>query len=253
MKPVVVIFSGGPDSTAAAVWAAREGYDVELLTFQYRGTPQYGEIHAAMNAAKALGMKHTIVDFKSPMHCFPSPIRIMMHAGTRTGMSGEAKPHRLPFGAGMFLSVAGAYASYYKKYEMIWGATKDDAGSGRADYTAAFASSIAKSISMCTPEPFSIRTPFEKKHKFEVTKSFEGAPDLFAHTWSCSEEVPVQCGTCPACAARRISADLAGIEDRTIYSSMEFKNPFTEEQRRNPASIPEADLSKDMKCNDPDN
>ncbi len=41
-QKAIVIFSGGPDSTAAAKYALERGLNVELLTFQFDTDQQYG-------------------------------------------------------------------------------------------------------------------------------------------------------------------------------------------------------------------
>lgn len=251
MKKAIVVFSGGPDSTAAAIWAMKNGFNVELLTFQYRHAEQYGELYAAMSVARALKLKHTILDYRSPMHVFPDPIHIMMHAGIREGQVGDTEPHRLPFGAGMILSVAATYAAYNRVYDLVWGATKDD-GHGRKDYTKDFADSIAKTVTMCVPEEFRIHTPFSEQHKYEVLSGFHSDQQLFAQTWSCSGDSDQQCGQCHACKARRIAATLARVIDITTYTEASFQPPLTASQIQDPSKIDDAELAGMSNCEDDD-
>lgn len=42
MEKAVVVFSGGPDSVAAALWAVENDYQPELLTFQFRNKASMG-------------------------------------------------------------------------------------------------------------------------------------------------------------------------------------------------------------------
>ena len=76
----IVVFSGGPDSTAAALWAQQSGYDVELVTFQFRNAEQYGELKASFKVAEIMGLKHTIFDFRSPMQHFSTSSHAFRYA-----------------------------------------------------------------------------------------------------------------------------------------------------------------------------
>ena len=147
MKKALVIFSGGPDSTAAAQWAVSKGYSVELLTFKFtNGTIQDGELNSAKEVSKELGLQHSILDFSSPMNLFSSQSHVLMHIGVPKSIENKDKPQLLSFGSGMVLSTVACYALYNEVYTLIWGATKDD-GYLNKDYMQNFASSFAKLIS----------------------------------------------------------------------------------------------------------
>ena len=173
MKSAVVVFSGGPDSTAAALWGVAEGFSLKLLTFQFKGDEQNGELLAAMQVAKALALPHSIVDFKAPMSLFRPDVHVLMHADTSQS-SDKSKPHRMEFGAGLILSTAAAYAVYHGYDCVIWGANKDDLVGGRYEYSQKFADAIAGLVSKCTGKDFTIYVPFAKKHKHQVLKCFLG-------------------------------------------------------------------------------
>src|SRR5438132_14429035 len=111
MAQAIVVFSGGPDSLAAALWAQQQEYELWLLTFEFKLAGQYGEIAAAIILAKMLKLKHDIVDFKSPLLSFAPNVHPLMHAGTET-TTDHSQDHRMEFGAGMILSTACAFAIY---------------------------------------------------------------------------------------------------------------------------------------------
>jgi hypothetical protein len=84
-----------------------------------------------------------------------------------------------------------------------------------------------------------ISVPFADAHKPEgFASTFLGSADLFRLTWSCKnlDGRPVQCGACAGCLARRVAAELAGLEDLTAYESPEpmwtledkFRRPLAE-------------------------
>src|SRR5262250_2901637 len=109
MKNAILVFSGGPDSTAAALWAMTRRFNVQLLSFQFR-SQQYGELFSAMKVAESLRLPHAIIDFKSPMLSFPPILSPLMHAGASSDRKPRSDSRRMLFGAGMVLGTACAYA-----------------------------------------------------------------------------------------------------------------------------------------------
>ena len=221
----IVILSGGPDSTAAALWAMAKGYDVALITFQFRGDAQYGEIFSSMRVAAALKLPHRIIDFKSPIDAFTPNMHIMMHAGVKPLGIDKSQPYLMPFGSGTLLSFAASYAIHEGVSAVIWGATADD-GAAHWEYSQDFCSQLSALIGKATGKHIDILVPFSAMHKPEVVTGFAANADLFAKTWSCRTSSRIQCGQCVGCMARRVSADLAGVPDQTIYSSAQFTNPL---------------------------
>jgi 7-cyano-7-deazaguanine synthase len=236
-RRAIVIFSGGPDSTAAALWAVSEGIHVELLTFQFKNQEQYHELRAAINVATTLGLSHTILDFKSPLHLFPEGVRILMHAGADSEATTREGKYLLPFGAGIVLSMAASYALSRNISQLVWGATKSD-GYENFEYSQGFAEELGSLISKAVGSTFSIHVPWAARQKYEVLSQFQGQESLFAATWSCrSPKQGRQCGECEACIARRLSAQLAGLADRSAYSTPAFKHPLSAQQLGDPRSI----------------
>lgn len=245
MKKAIVIFSGGPDSTAAVLWGIEQGYELELVTFIFNLEKQYGELYASMRIANELKLPHKLIDFKSSLHAFSDQIVILMHAGApkMDEVTDKTKPHMIPFGAGIILSYACSYAIYNGIQEVIWGANKDD-GYGNYDYTPEFARKISEAVTLSTGRSVCIHLPFSEKHKYELFGAFIGKEDLFSHTWSCKEGIYQQTGTSTACIARRISAQLAGVNDKTLYANQPFNNPLSEDKIKNPVKITDEEWAK---------
>jgi 7-cyano-7-deazaguanine synthase len=229
-KKAIVIFSGGPDSTAAALWAISQGYEIELLTFQFKHKAQYGELRSAFEVAKALNAPHTILDFKSPLGVFPPKVVILMHAGTPKYDATSNESSLLPFGAGIILSMASSYALTQVGVEtVIWGATRSDAVEN-SDYTQEFADKLSDLISFSAKRNIKIEVPFSSKNKYQLLEEFKGKEDLFSLTWSCKEESTHPCGICKSCVARRLAAQLANIKDATPYKNKNWVNPLSSAQ-----------------------
>ncbi|MGH0930602.1 7-cyano-7-deazaguanine synthase, partial [Bacillus mycoides] len=60
-EKAVVVFSGGQDSTTCLFWAIQQFEEVEAVTFNYNQRHKL-EIDCAVEIAKELGIKHTILD-----------------------------------------------------------------------------------------------------------------------------------------------------------------------------------------------
>jgi 7-cyano-7-deazaguanine synthase len=229
MAQAIVVFSGGPDSLAAALWAQRQKYDPWLLTFQFKQAEQYGEMFAATLLAKLLKFKHEIIDFKSPMLSFAPTVHVLMHAGTPTTKD-HSQHHRMEFGAGMVMATACTFAVYNGIDDVVWGATKDDMFGGRFEYSQDFADGLALLVASTTGRPFRIHVPYAKKSKHHVLAEFAGKEELFAASWSCKIGGSVQCGVCKSCIARRVAAKAAKVEDSTVYHTSDFVSPLSDEQ-----------------------
>jgi 7-cyano-7-deazaguanine synthase in queuosine biosynthesis len=254
MKKAIVIFSGGPDSTAAALWSIAQGYETELLTFLFKDKSQYGELKASIKIADSLSLKQTLFDFKSSMGAFEPNAHILMHAGTEVVGVDKSLDHRLPLGAAMILTTACNYAVYNGIHTVVWGATKSDSQSGNYEYTQDFCDDLASVLSKVVTSKINIIAPFSNMRKYEIIKEYYSAKEaLFANTWSCKSGGSVQSGDCHASRARRVAARMAGVPDNTeylrplndwIFTDAEFSNPGSIEPRRfdpegsEPAPVP---------------
>ncbi len=237
--PAYVVFSGGPDSTAAALWALQNDLEARLLTFQFKNHEQYGELKSAILLAQALELPHEIFDFKSPMQHFSSDAHVLMHAGTEIGQKDSTGAHRLEFGAGLILSAAANYAIYRGVNTLVWGATKEDALGSSYEYTQEFCDRISELVSTVIKRDFKIIAPLTDLFKHEiVSEYFVGREDLFAQTWSCKKGGAIQSGDCHASIARRVAARIAGIEDKTHYRNQAVELPFSEAQLNGEEAIP---------------
>ena len=147
-----------------------------------------------------------------------------MHAGDDE-RGGERS--LLPFGAGVVLSFAAAYALQTGTSRVVWGATKDDAG-GSPHYTAEFGTRFGDLVG----EGFELKVPLAEKHKPEVFQTFRDKRDLFARTWSCKVGSTTQCGSCEACTARRLAAEIAGVSDETTYEREAFDPSLPSDLRK---------------------
>ncbi|MCU1249344.1 MAG: ExsB [Edaphobacter sp.] len=233
MQKALLVFSGGPDSTAAAIWGMENQFSTELLTFKFRSLEQDGELAAAVKVSEMLKLSQTNVDWTSPMAIFPHRMYPLMHAGTPKAHAEDKTGSLLPFGAGLILTFATAFALSRGIDNVIWGATKDDAY-GNLDYDQGFSDDLSALISKSVGCKVTIHAPFAHKHKFQILDCYRVKRSLFAATWSCKAGGLQQCGKCKSCLARRLSTVLANFDDSTEYSTKELNVPFTQAELSNP-------------------
>lgn len=249
MSKCIAVFSGGPDSTAAAIWAIDQGHEVELLTLHFYSPSQDSEIEAAKKVAELLGCTHTVADLRQFMPVFGPPVTVMMHGSGRTpAETSELSSSVMPFGAGFVLSLATSYALSKGCSIIVWGATKDD-GFKRTEYRTEFGEKIAKIVRETYGIEFEILAPFANQHKFELMRTYLDRPDLFAATWSCTMGREIQSGNDGASISRRLAAYVAGIEDRTAYESKRLEIP-EKLKDRSVSGISDAELSDWFRTND---
>lgn len=205
LADTVVVFSGGADSTAAVLWAQRQGYEVKLLTFQTGHPTNARELPVAERLAAKMGLPLTVM----PLH------ELLQTFRDASGVT------RMPFGAGILLSLACSWALREGIHRVVFGYIAEDAEMAGVQYTQAFSSSVAARVAEGAEMELSVILPFAEQRKSEVLTLFQEQPDLFALTLTCTAptEESGHCGTCPACASRRAAAAQVGLEDRTVYGA----------------------------------
>ena len=233
-QKAVVVFSGGPDSTAAALWALDNDFEPQLLTFKFFAEDQDGELDAARQVAAMLKLPLEIVDLQSLVKTYGGHLHILMHGAKRDkDIPGEKV--FLPFASTLVLTVASSWAIHRGIETVIWGATKDD-GILRKEYSKQFSAALGRFLSSTSEHRIRILAPLAGLHKFEILRAYIRRPDLFALTWSCTLGANVQSGTDHASVARRVAAMVAGVEDRTKYGDATFENPIS--------GVPKSELKK---------
>jgi 7-cyano-7-deazaguanine synthase len=222
-KRAIVVFSGGPDSTAALMWALSNGYDPKLVTFQFTDKKQDGELYAAMTLAKYFGLTHKIVDIKSLLYSgLTSDIVIMMHGKDRESTEKKDQYTFAPFGAGMILSIISSLSLFEGIDTIVWGATAND-GKSNPQYSQAFCDDLSALINKYTKYSINIIAPISNLTKSEIiAKYYTSKEDLFAMTWSCAAPGNEQCGICHPCLSRRTSALSSGINDTSQYINIKY-------------------------------
>lgn len=203
---VLVVFSGGQDSTTCLFWAKRNFNEVYALSFIY-GQKHANEVELARSIAEEAGVKWDVMDvsFISRLStgCSLTDSSITMdQERPEGGVPNTFVPGRNMF----FLSIAAVYAREHGISHIVTGVSQTDF-SGYPDCRDAFIKSLNVTLNLAMDEQFVIHTPLMWIDKCETWALADelGVLDLIREkTLTCYNGVQGDgCGHCPACKLRR--------------------------------------------------
>ncbi|MGB8952663.1 MAG: 7-cyano-7-deazaguanine synthase QueC [Candidatus Aminicenantales bacterium] len=222
MKPSLVLFSGGIDSTTALYWALAKSKKVQALTFDY-GQRHRTEIIMARRLTRMLGVPHfllkvnlrqiggsSLTDQNLPLPQYkklPSLLR-------------QLPSTYVPFRNGIFLALAAAWAEVNHIPEIICGFNVIDSPD-YPDTREKFVQAMEKAIRLGTPSPprgkkINILAPFVKMKKSEIIQLGISLGANYSYSLSCYAGHEIPCQKCSACLLRRRAWKEAGREDPLI-------------------------------------
>lgn len=229
-KKVLVVFSGGLDSTVLLHWAQKEFKEVEAISFDFKQkyTPNTDpqkitfqnnilEIKCAKKTAEKLKIKHTIVDVS-----FMDNILTEM----RYREDNNHKKHFcMPYRNLILLSIASSIAETTNCDYILTGFQIED-GAGYWDTSQEFLKNLNNVIKMNPNKEIKIISPFLHLNKQkEIMLGLHMGVD-FANTWSCYNPLQLNnkyicCNECPACYNRQLSFNNLNLIDPLEYFKKE--------------------------------
>ncbi|MHC6527201.1 7-cyano-7-deazaguanine synthase QueC [Vibrio proteolyticus] len=211
MKKVVVVFSGGQDSTTCLVQALKEFDEVHAITFDY-GQRHKLEIEVAQKLASELGVKaHKVMDVG-----LLNELAISSLTRDDIPVSHELQENGLPnsFVPGrniLFLTLAGIYAYQIGADCVITGVCETDF-SGYPDCRDEFVKSMNDALVKGMDRQLMIRTPLmwlNKAETWALADQYDALSLIREKTLTCYNGIIGDgCGGCPSCDLRR-----AGLND----------------------------------------
>jgi 7-cyano-7-deazaguanine synthase len=222
----VVLLSGGVDSTTAAALAARDGFVLHALTFDY-GQRHAVEIAAARRVARALGVaRHEVltIDLRAfGGSALTADIAVPKDRTPATMAHGIPVTY-VPARNTIFLAFALAWAEVLEASEIVIGVNVYDY-SGYPDCRPEFIEAFERLAALATRagvegrQRLRVRTPLIRLTKAEIIRAGTAAGVDYALTMSCYEPASdgAACGRCDACALRRKGFAEAGVPDPTPY------------------------------------
>lgn len=226
MKPAVVLFSGGIDSTTTLAIALAGGYEAYALSFEY-GQRHQIETKAASRVANSLGAKeHRIA--KIDLRIFGGSA-LTGEVDVPKQRSEKEMAHAIPITYvparnTIFLAYALAWAEVIPAADIFIGVNAIDY-SGYPDCRPEFIEAFETLANLATKagvegRRFQIHTPLIKLSKADIIrKAVELGIDL-SLTHSCYDPTPdgVACGECDSCLLRLKGFREAGMKDPIRYA-----------------------------------
>lgn len=226
-KGVVVILSGGMDSTIAMRLAV-EKYgrnNVSALTFYY-GQKQQREIEMAKMSTNMLGVRHMVIDASFLGHIskgFSANVDTDIEMPTIKDVLGDPRPKTYVPNRNMILmSIAAAYAETQNVDTVICGLQVHDEY-GYHDTTQRWVDKVNDLLSENRIIKIKLVAPFSKLSKYDelnILREIDDNLGLTMFTLTCynPNEEGMSCGHCPSCSERIANFAKVGEKDPVPYS-----------------------------------
>jgi len=196
-RKVVVLHSGGLDSTVCVLLAQSRGHEVVSLGVSYNQHHHVELDYAAAQCAR-FGIERKIVSvaWSKPFREIPKNRSV---AEIKSGVSTAFLPGR----NGIFLMLASAEAAGVGADE-VWTGINSVDFSGYPDCRPEFIESFREMLSYAIPKGPKLSAPLQKKSKPQIAKLAQRLGLQRHDTWSCYRPVIaeagfVPCGACDAC------------------------------------------------------
>jgi 7-cyano-7-deazaguanine synthase len=208
MEKVVVLLSGGIDSSVAAAYLKSAGFEVSPLFIDHHQGPLEAERRASRIVSSKLGLTPP----------FKAEVDLMKFK--QLSKKWLERPQIGTPGRNMvFASMAVVYAGIVEAENI---ALATAFGSTFADTSLGFLESLQNTAQIALDRPIRIFSPFktEKWTDEDIVKHGSNLGVPLEETWSCyMPNRRIQCGICPKCRYRKNRFSGAGVRDRTKYDS----------------------------------
>lgn len=220
-KSVLVILSGGQDSTTCAFWAKQRFKNIHAITFHY-GQKHSKEIQSAFQIARLIPVKNHELISIGPVLKGTSPLvnlnnKVAQYESANK-LPGGVEPTFIPGRNILFLTLAANYAASINVSDLVIGVCQEDFG-GYYDCRREFIDSMQVSLSQGiygNNDSFKIHTPLmnlTKKETVELAVSLPGCMEALKYSHTCYNGIYPPCGKCHACILRKRGFEQVGIAD----------------------------------------
>lgn len=209
-KKVVVVLSGGMDSTIAMRLCVEKygAENVSALTFDY-GQKQRIEIERAAASTSALGVQHKVIDAKFLYDIslgFSANVDVEIDMPTIQEVLGDPRPKTYVPNRNMILmSITAAYAETVGAEYIVTGLQVTDEY-GYWDTTRRFVDKMEAALAENRNIKVKIIAPFiamSKTDELDALLTLDGNVEFLKHTMTCYNPAGEKaCGKCPSCAER---------------------------------------------------
>lgn len=214
---VVILLSGGMDSTTLLYDAISQKFEVYPLSFDY-GQRHRKEIMAAEATCSKLDLPYEVVDVEILGKLAPSAltrhnIEIPHEHYEDESMKQTVVPNRNM----VLLSLATAYAIGIGANTVAYGAHGGDHAI-YPDCRSSFIEAMAEAMSLCDYRDIKLWTPYLHWYKTDILRRGIKLGVDYSLTWTCYEGKELACGKCGSCRERLEAFKAVGVEDPIKYS-----------------------------------
>lgn len=216
-KKVVVLLSGGLDSTCLLYEVRRRWRPVLGLSFDYGAKHNGREIPLAALHCHKLNIPHEVIPLPFIRDRFVSSL-LVSGGPVPNGPYSAKNMHStvVPFRNGIMISVAAGLAESIGADAVAIAAHAADHPI-YLDCRPAFMSAMRRAIRFGTYARVELLCPFLNMDKAEIAARGAKLGVDFAATWSCYKGGRKHCGTCGTCRERKAAFARAGVADPTEY------------------------------------
>lgn len=225
-RSAVVLLSGGLDSTTVLALAAREGFDLFALSFNYGQRHSVELERAAAIATHYKVKRHVIAQIDLRVFggsALTADIAVPRNRGSDS--SEEIPITYVPARNTIFLSYALAFAEVSDARDIFIGVNALDYSGYpdcRPEFIAAFekVANLGTKAGVQSPDPIRIRAPLIDMTKKEIILAGTAAGVDYSITTSCYDPAAdgAACGMCDACVLRLRGFAEAGLQDPAPYA-----------------------------------
>lgn len=195
---ILLILSGGLDSSTLGYLLKAEGHEVSAITFDY-GQTHRREISAAVTIASRLGIHHEVIRLRD---VFAESAL----TGDKEMPEGEyslesMKQTIVPNRNMVMVSIAVSKALQSGFDAVAYGAHAGDA-EVYPDCRENFVTALRRAVSLCAWSKIELLAPFIRKEKKEIVQLAWKLDVPIKATWSCYNGGGEPCGVCGACQSR---------------------------------------------------
>jgi 7-cyano-7-deazaguanine synthase len=214
-KKIVVILSGGMDSTTLLCYALKQGKDVVALSFDY-GQKHRKELEYARNTCIETSTPHKVVDLSILNDLAPSSLTRADQPVPEGHYAAEnMKATVVPNRNMVMLSLAVSYAIGVGATEVWYGAHAGD-HTIYPDCRPDFLEAMINAALLCDWHPITIAAPFLNLSKGDIAKIGKDLGLDYSKTWTCYNGREKPCGKCGACVERKEALTEAGFTEKEI-------------------------------------
>lgn len=215
---VVVILSGGLDSSTLLVHHLDKTKSLTALTFSYGAKHNNAEIQAASALCSHYNVSHHIIDISSVGQILRSSLLLsgpdIPHGNYS---SNNIKSTVVPFRNAIMLSIAVGFAESNNCDTVLIGSHAGDRvvyPDCRPEFNKAF----NEAARLGTDTQVKLSAPFETMNKHQIAELARCIKDFdISMTYTCYNGKKLHCGICPACLERKAALNYKAGQDPTIY------------------------------------